>query len=179
MADKPYSRVYHSIVDDPKFADVFDNDRRLATWLRLLIVAEQSYPASAYLPIGTHMPTVRALATAGLIDLGTGSRYRVHGLASEREMRSQSARNAAALRWHSPRNADPMLVRDETRRDEYETSSPLPLKEGKRANGTNPRALGTNPRANGTSPRQERQAAKRAPTRLHEILTAIQKGDVE
>jgi len=57
-----------------------------------------------------------------------------------------------------------------------EEDSPLPLKEGKRANGTNPRAAGTNPRAAGTSPRQEREAQKRGPSALHEILSSIQKG---
>lgn len=55
-------------------------------------------------------------------------------------------------------------------------SSPPP-QVGRRKDGTNPRALGTNPRANGTSPRQVREGQKRAPTRLHEILTAIQKGE--
>jgi hypothetical protein len=88
----PYSRVYHSIVDDPKFAKVYDDDRRLATWLRLLIVAEQAHPASAYIPAGTHRGSVIALADAGLIDLGTGSRYRIHGLDAERGRRAEAAR---------------------------------------------------------------------------------------
>ena len=51
-----------------------------------------------------------------------------------------------------------------------------PPQVGRRKDGTNPRALGTNPRANGASPRQEREAQKRGPTKLHEILTSIQKG---
>jgi len=92
MADSPYTRVYHSIVDDPKFADVYDDDRRLATWLRLLLVADQAYPSSAYIPVGTNRAAVAALAAAGLIDLGTGSRYRLHGLAVERGRRSEAAR---------------------------------------------------------------------------------------
>ena len=54
-----------------------------------------------------------------------------------------------------------------------------PPQAGKRANGTNPRALGTNPRATGTSPRQQREAQKRGPTKLHEILSAIQKGPAD
>ncbi len=126
MADNPYSRVYWSIVDDAKFATVYDDDRRLATWLRLLICAEQAYPASAYVPAGTNRPALLALVDAGLVDLGTGSRFRIHGLASERDMRSQSARNAAAVRWHSNSNAEgnakPMLdelSRAKTRQDEH------------------------------------------------------------
>lgn len=139
MSDRPYSRVYHSIVDDPKFADVFDDDRRLATWLRLLIVAEQAYPASGNIPIGTHRPTVVALAECGLIDLGTGSRYRVHGLEAERGRRSEQAREAglASARSRSqrtpverPLNASPTNGRldetsiDETRRDEHTRERP-------------------------------------------------------
>jgi hypothetical protein len=92
MADSPYTRVYHSIVDDPKFATVYDDDRRLATWLRLLLIADQAYPSSAYIPAGTNRAAVAALAESGLIDLGTGSRYRVHGLAVERGRRSEAAR---------------------------------------------------------------------------------------
>jgi hypothetical protein len=52
-----------------------------------------------------------------------------------------------------------------------------PPQVGRRKDGTNPRAVGSNPRANGTSPRQEREAQKRGPSSLHQILTAIQKGD--
>lgn len=92
MSERPYSRIYHSIVDDPKFATVYDDDRRLGTWLRLLIVAEQAYPASAHIPQGTNRAAVLALVDAGLIDLGTGSRYRIHGLDAERTRRSEAAR---------------------------------------------------------------------------------------
>lgn len=93
MTDRaPYSRIYHSIVDDPKFATIYDDDRRLATWLRLLIVAEQAHPASANIPTGTHRASVVALANVGLLDLGTGSRFRIHGLDAERSRRSEAAR---------------------------------------------------------------------------------------
>ena len=140
MAERPYSRVYWSIVDDPKFETVYDNDAHMATWLRLLLIADAAYPASAHLPANVRRSSVVHLAEVGLIDLGTGSRFRLHGLASERDMRSQSARNAAAVRWHQPeqsgRNAKPMLNetrRDETRRDEQDaraTNDPYADDEG-------------------------------------------------
>lgn len=91
-----YSRVYWSVVDDPKFASIYDNDHHLATWLRLLLVADQSHPASANVPSGTRRPSVVALAEAGLIDLGTGSRFRVHGLDAERERRRIAATSRGA-----------------------------------------------------------------------------------
>ncbi len=117
MADRPYSRVYWSVMDDEKFDGIRENVRHLGSWTILLIVADMAYPASAILPAVVPKASVTALAGCGLIDLSSGGRYRVHGLASERDMRSQSGRNAAEVRWHSERNADPMLAK--TRRDEH------------------------------------------------------------
>lgn len=92
MSDRaPYSRVYWSVVDDPKFAAIYDDDKHLSTWLRLLLVADQAHPASANIPLGTRRTSVIALAEAGLIDMGTGSRYRVHGLDAERARRKEAA----------------------------------------------------------------------------------------
>ena len=54
-----------------------------------------------------------------------------------------------------------------------------PPQAGRRENGTNPRALGTNPRANGSSPRQKREAEKRGPTSLGEILQRAAKAGHE
>ena len=99
----PYARVYHSIVDDPKFARVYGDDRALASWLRMLLVADAMYPTSAPLPSKTK--AVRLLIEVGLIVEQPGNRYIVKGLASEREKRAQSARNAAAVRWQSGSNA--------------------------------------------------------------------------
>jgi hypothetical protein len=92
MSDRAaYSRVYWSVIDDPKFVSVYDDDRLLATWLRLLLAADQSHPASANIPHGTRRASVTALAKAGLIDLGSASRYRIHGLDAERERRRLAA----------------------------------------------------------------------------------------
>ena len=102
---QPYSRVYWSIIDDPKFSAIYDDDHHLSAWLRLLLAADQSWPASAHIPAGCQRSSIAALVTAGLIDRA-GSRYRVHGLDAERAKRSESGRNAAALRWHSGRNTD-------------------------------------------------------------------------
>lgn len=113
-----YSRVYHSIVDDPRFELVYSNDPALAAWLRLLLVADAMYPAPAPLPRTVRAKALEVLVTAGLVELVGSEHYRIHGLASEREKRSLSARNAAALRWHSDRTAS----KDEQRRDETSTA---------------------------------------------------------
>ncbi len=113
-----YSRVYHSIVDDPRFESVYANDAALAAWLRLLLVADAMYPAPAPLPRTCRAKALDCLVTAGLVELVGTEHYRIHGLAAEREKRSLSARNAAALRWQSAGTAR----RDEHRRDETSTA---------------------------------------------------------
>jgi hypothetical protein len=132
-----YSRVYWSIIDDAKFANVYDDDRALAAWTRLLLVADMAWPASAHIPVNTRRQSVAILVGAGLIDLQAGSRYRVHGLDAERNRRKESA-------THPPTNRGPNgdqsgtgrspvvpgergLRRDETSKDE--TSPPAGARE--------------------------------------------------
>lgn len=87
----PYSRVYWTVVDDLKFREVYDDDRALACWLRLLIVADQAWPASAPLPASARRVPVALLVRVGLVDLQSGGRYRIHGLDAERGTRRLSA----------------------------------------------------------------------------------------
>ena len=117
----PYSRVYWSVMDDPKFDGVREDARHLGAWLLLLIVADMAHPAPAFVPSTVPKASLRVLTECGLIDAMSGGRFRVHGLASERGMRSDTGRNASASRWHSVRNAKPILDEtsiDKTRRDE-------------------------------------------------------------
>ena len=87
---QPYSRVYWSIIDDPKFATIYDNDHHLAAWLRLLLTHDQAHPSSGHVPAVIQRASLRALCDAGLIDV-TGRRFRVHGLDAERERRRIAA----------------------------------------------------------------------------------------
>lgn len=87
----PYSRIYWAVVDDPKFADVVDDDRAWALWTRLLMAADQSWPASPMLPLSTHRRSLDKLVAGGIVDLQAGGRYRIHGLDAERERRKQAA----------------------------------------------------------------------------------------
>ena len=86
-----YSRLYWSIVDDPKFVRVYDDDHHFAAWTRLLLIADQSHPASAHLPSNVRRASVKLLADVELIDLQPGNRYRIHGLDAEREKRRLAA----------------------------------------------------------------------------------------
>lgn len=101
----PYVRVYYRIVDDPKFATVYDDDAALSLWLRLLLVADATYPMPAPIPHGTKRRPLARLVEVGLVDEAPGGRFRMHGMASERDRRSDQARAAAGQRWQSGRNA--------------------------------------------------------------------------
>ena len=93
-SDRPYSRVYWEAPDDPKFAAVWRSDPVLGLWLRLLVAADIAYPQAAYLPVGVRKASLRVLVEAKLVDLTADGRYRLHGLAAERERRSDAARRA-------------------------------------------------------------------------------------
>src|SRR5688572_5920664 len=99
MADRPYSRVYHEIVDHPRFERVYRNPNALGTWLQMLLTSDAMYPMTPPMPPRT--PTVRLLIDTGLVEERPGNRYSMHGLKAERERRSDAARNAAAVRWQS------------------------------------------------------------------------------
>jgi hypothetical protein len=88
---RPYSRVYWSVMDDERFADVYGDDGAFALWVRLLMTADALWPAAAPLPRGAKPRALGKLVDAGIVDLLPGDRYRIHGLDSERERRKQLA----------------------------------------------------------------------------------------
>lgn len=108
----PYVRVYTSIISDPKFEGVYGDDKALATWLRLLLIADSMYPAPGHLPLRVDMKAVEKLAKAGLIDLLPGDLYRFHGLEKERGRRSDAARQSANRRWKGSAERDLPYVED-------------------------------------------------------------------
>jgi len=172
-SDRRYVRVYD---DDLRrdYPDIWRDDRALSTWLRLLSVADKMWPTPPELPRSATPAAVATLVASGLVELMPEHCYRIRGHDAERIARRNAASNAAAYRWgNANAHANAMPKRE---RDENETNTPSPTAVGQRKNGTNPRATGTNPRAAGTSPRQEREAHKRGPSALHEILSSIQKG---
>lgn len=175
-----YSRIYHRFASE--FPTVYADDRAMATWVRLLLLADASWPMRPPLPRSVKARTLGLLVSAGLVDFD-GDTYSVKGLDAERSRRRDAARTGAAKRWHSDGNANasadamPRRERDEKSKAEKETPPP-PAKRGRRENETNPRSTGSaprstgsNPRAIGTSPRAVRRDEKRGPTMLHQVLT--------
>lgn len=123
----PYSRVYWAIADDPKFASIYDDNDHLATWLRLLLQADGQWPASAPVPASARKGSVKALVDAGLVDLVSGGRFRIHGLDAERGRRREAARTGpvrlpSATQTGTERDPNGFgtrgLRRDETRHTE-------------------------------------------------------------
>jgi len=125
----PYSRIYWSVMDDAKFDGIRENPRHFGSWALLLIVADMAWPAPAYIPATIPRSSIAALVDVGLVAALSGGRFRIHGLDSERGMRADHARNAAASRWepssnahgmqsHPTSNAEGMPRLDKTRQDE-------------------------------------------------------------
>jgi hypothetical protein len=104
VSDERYVRVYYRILDDPKFEHVYPNDARLATWVRLLMVADNAWPHPAQVPRNVDPDALAFLVAVGLIDSLPNDLYRVHGMDAERMKRREQglaggiARAAAATR---------------------------------------------------------------------------------
>lgn len=87
----PYSRIYWSVLEDAKFDDIRADMRHFGAWSLMLVVADMSYPAPAFIPPTVPRKSLEALTQAGLVDVLTGHRYRIHGLDAERTRRAASA----------------------------------------------------------------------------------------
>lgn len=89
-----YVRVYYRVRTDERFTKVYDDDRALATWLRMLLDADAVWPAPASLPRRARASCVKLLVDAGLVELLPGDHFRIHGLDRERERRAGAAKAA-------------------------------------------------------------------------------------
>jgi hypothetical protein len=99
-ADRKYVRVYYNdLIRD--YPDVWADNDQLATWLRLLATADPMWPTPPELPRSVKPRVLGRLVDSSLVVTTADHRYRMKGLDAERDMRAQSARNAAAKRWHS------------------------------------------------------------------------------
>jgi hypothetical protein len=111
MADRPYSRIYY--VDLQRdYADVWHDDAALATYIRLLTVAEAMWPALPEVPRSARPRPLRVLVDAGLVlTIARGPYYRIKGMDAERTARSSAASHAARIRHGTaetmPNRAEP------------------------------------------------------------------------
>jgi hypothetical protein len=98
-----YVRVYYRILEDPKFTDVYSDDVRFATWVRLLMAADNAWPHPAPTPRNVNADAFTFLVDVGLIDLATNDHYRVHGLDAERMHRREQGLAGGLVRAAGPR----------------------------------------------------------------------------
>ncbi len=129
MSDRAaYSRIYWSVMDDPKFDGIREDARRFGSWSILLIAADMAWPAPAYVPSTVPRSCYLALVTTGLVDELTGGRFRIHGLDAERGRRRDAATRPGGSRpptgTQPGPNRDPKGEQDETRRDEVRRDEP-------------------------------------------------------
>lgn len=102
-AGSNYVRVYQSIRTDEKFKTIYEDDRALAAWLRLLLEADSGYPAPSSIPagLGRHARTV--LTAAGVLR-AEGRTYTLSGLAKERQGRAMTGAERSSLWRERHRN---------------------------------------------------------------------------
>ena len=105
MSERRYSRIFWGIVDDPKFADVYPSDRDFATWVRLLIIADQAYPAPAALPRTAKLAAVNKLVAAGIVNRVGSDHFRIHGMKTVREEQTEWTRRGGLIRASSGQRA--------------------------------------------------------------------------
>jgi len=133
----PYSRVYHRL--QVEYRAVFDDETALGTWLRLLVIADATYPSPAHLPRRCNSRALAKLVEAGLVTVDDDL-YTVRGLTGERERRSAQGRAGGrafrerltnAQRTPDERQPSARPRRDETRKDETSIGSndPRPISE--------------------------------------------------
>ena len=129
-AERHYVRVYD---DDLRrdYPHVWADDRLLATWLRLLSVAEKMWPTAPELPRSAKAGPLAELIRCGLVERFDDATYSVRGLHVERTKRADQAKLAAVARWstasnadsNAPSKADAMPRRDETKTKRDDTNA--------------------------------------------------------
>ena len=97
-AERSYVRVYY-IDLQRDYPQVWFDPGGLSTWLRLLVRADQSWPAAPELPAGTRKADLGLLTSCGLVSLNGHGTYLLKGYEAERGRRQAVATKAAGARW--------------------------------------------------------------------------------
>jgi hypothetical protein len=100
MAGRPFVRVYY-IDLQRDYPDVWHDHGALAALVRLLALADQSWPIVPELPSSVRKADLKRLVDASLVVLEAHGRYRVKGYEVERTARQDHAASAALSRYVS------------------------------------------------------------------------------
>lgn len=97
---RKFVRVYY--VDLQRdYPAIFFDPTALSTWLRLLIVSDQTWPSQPVLPAAVRRADLDKLTKAGLVRVGDNRVYRLKGYDQERGDRQEKARRGARKRWEN------------------------------------------------------------------------------
>jgi hypothetical protein len=134
MAEGRFVLVFHEDMM-ANHAPIWDDDKALATWIRLLALADKIWPSPAELPRGASKSAVDRLIGAGLIEADGPHRFRIPSLDKKRDAARNAASNAARIRHgNAASNAEslPTRLRPDVDTDQTRNSAPasisLPVK---------------------------------------------------
>ena len=105
MAEGAFVTVYHEDLI-ANYPGVWDDDRMLATWLRLLVIADKLWPSPAEVPKGVRTRELGRLVELGLVQELPHHRFRLKGLDARRQRQREAAKAAADARWNAASNAE-------------------------------------------------------------------------
>jgi hypothetical protein len=138
MALRPYARVYY-IDMETDHPEVWRDDEALATWVRLLVVAEAMWPAVPEIPRSAKDASVRKLVRSGLVIPVAPFGFCIKGLNAERSARSIAGRIAGENRWRKEKGIAPLTsaeianlvprARDQAQPSNAKPSNPLRIAE--------------------------------------------------
>jgi len=98
VADRPFARIYY--VDLARdYPDVWTDDASLAAYVRLLSMADTTWPVTPEIPRSVKRTMVERLIGSSLITVVPPYGYEVKGFNAERSARSDKASNAANARY--------------------------------------------------------------------------------
>lgn len=101
--DDPYVRVYYRALTDEKFRTLSSD--AWGHWVRLLVIADGMYPASAPLPRWAKSGPLKELTAARIVSV-EGEYFRIVGMEPERSRRSEAATFAADVKHHGVAEAE-------------------------------------------------------------------------
>lgn len=130
MAEGRFVLVYHEDMI-ANHSPIWDDDKALATWVRLLALADKMWPSPAELPRGASKPAVDRLIGAGLIATVGQHRFHIPALDAKRNAASNAASNAARIRHGTARsNAESLPTRRRPDVDKDQTLTARPSLDG-------------------------------------------------
>lgn len=96
-AQRPFVRIYYVDLQRDYHAVLYD-PTALATYTRLLIIADQAWPAKPVLPKAVRQADLKMLAVGDLVTVGEHDTYTIKGYHKDRAARAKVARDAVGKR---------------------------------------------------------------------------------